>query len=522
MRRLYSVRFWIEPEEELASVPRFEAVASACLRWALKHGLENFVDSSALDTPLEPIARVPPEGIEAERDAQLQTIAGTSEPLEWALRFSQLDSDDRDIRWTVEVALRREEDGGVDVSCVVFVAREGHMVAPIRRESSAPAVVREVIMAFPCRVDRRLSTSSRPVAPEATLALKDFLLSPSRRLPIVFLSAENRSGRALTDPQNLARWLAGVAHTVHSTSQFTTEHLQNHHGLPQDLAAWDGAIRLYWPGLSLTDDPRHHNLWWPARLRGMSQKAIRESVMRPIALAAAPVFDSGAPSWAILERAIRRQRFEAEGSTASEMAEYYATEAIDMETERNQLQQEVDRLKTELFDREQENESLRMALRSVRSGDGPVQEQDPPVDLAEAVQRAREQYSNELVFALNSSSSVDGNPFERPDEALLALGFLAIQWRDTKMGRGRIEIDNELREHCGWKYRSSQSDVTMNRFKNEYTTKHDGLTFWLEKHLCTRSAKDPRHSLRIAFEWDERTEQVVVGYIGQHQRTAAS
>ena len=38
-------------------------------------------------------------------------------------------------------------------------------------------------------------------------------------------------------------------------------------------------------------------------------------------------------------------------------------------------------------------------------------------------------------------------------------------------------------------------------------------------HVKTGTVKDPRHTIRVAFEWDADERMVVIGFIGQHQRT---
>ncbi|MBZ0114480.1 MAG: hypothetical protein K8J08_18600 [Thermoanaerobaculia bacterium] len=442
-----------------------------------------------------------------------------------------MDRVDEDIRWTTELSARREMDGRVDFLCVVYVGRDGQRVAPIDRDPAAPKIVRELIHSFPCRVDRQLSMISRPLAPENTLAFVDFLRSPDRRLPIIFLSAQNRGDRPLADPEAIASWVGGLAHCYHATTRFTSRTLEDRHLLPHHLNAWDGAVRIYWPQFSYQDDPYHHRMWSPRSVEA-SRARMHFEILHPVSLAAAPVFERNAPSWPTLERSVRRREFEKKGADAGAWAKLCEQEAQSMEQENQQLtktnvdlEAALSEAKSQLHDLERRCEGLQASLIEVQKTRAqPLDEQLAPEDLSEAVARAEALYPAELTLALNGASEVRGNPFERPLEALQALEFLAHVWRPMKLGTSAksVDLDIELRERCGWKYRSSQSEQTMKKYRSEYTTTVDGKIFWLGPHIATRSAKDPKHSLRIAFNWDERCERVVVGYIGQHQRTDAS
>lgn len=526
MRRLYSTRFTIDPSAPNER-PRLETVASSCLRWSVpRGGLEGAIDFPlALQKPLQPIPLVKTGG------SRLETIfLEEDSTTEWGMKFSHLDTQDPNIRWTIEVALRRDPKGSIDFVCLVYVSREGLVIAPIEREPCSPKIVREILQFFPCRVDKRLRVRSKAVLPEETLPFVDFLLDPYRQLPVVFLSAQNFADRPCVDPDKIAEWAGGLAHTLHATSRFTTLFLEDQHGLPHHLNAWDGAIRLYWPAFQYSDSPSRHPCWLPSWLEVMSLAEIRREILRPISVAAATTFDRSAPSWPALERKHRTQRFKKEGIEAIEAATFYEECAESFEAERNQIEAERDQIRSLLddanntiFQKNHEIESLRSSLVYLKS-QGPSQpELEPPNSLEEAVNRAKQLYAKELIFALNGASYVRKNPFERPVEALSALQYLAKEWRAARQDpQSRDNHDTRLREFCGWSYRPSQSKDTMKRFKSEYTTDVDGETHWLGHHLCSRSVKDPKHSLRIAFSWDERSGKVVIGYIGQHQKTKAT
>ncbi len=141
--------------------------------------------------------------------------------------------------------------------------------------------------------------------------------------------------------------------------------------------------------------------------------------------------------------------------------------------------------------------------------------------LRDAVEFARQRYSKELAFELNRHSRVEKNRFEKPEDALRAMEWLAVIYRNARMGE-KIDLDRSLRENCsGWKYTPHQNESTMKTHEAWYqTTTEDGRVFKLEPHLGTGKDKDDRYTIRMAFAWDEQASKVVIGYIGMHQRTA--
>jgi hypothetical protein len=71
-------------------------------------------------------------------------------------------------------------------------------------------------------------------------------------------------------------------------------------------------------------------------------------------------------------------------------------------------------------------------------------------------------------------------------------------------------------------YKTSQHDTTMTTYRNSYTTRVGGRTVWLREHIGKGASLDPRRTIRIAFDWDRGLRKVIIGYIGRHQKTAAS
>ena len=151
-------------------------------------------------------------------------------------------------------------------------------------------------------------------------------------------------------------------------------------------------------------------------------------------------------------------------------------------------------------------------------------EQGQISSVREAIAAAKTTFPDTLAIALNSASN-ESTPFQRPNEVYAALEWLATEYCDIRLNPPGTdpEFERRLKERCpGWFYSSKQSDTAKNMFKAEYETTLDSRTYKLDQHIGRGTRGDPQYMIRIAFDWDDEREQVIVGYIGPHQRTQAS
>ncbi|GEM_PF-3571508 len=146
-----------------------------------------------------------------------------------------------------------------------------------------------------------------------------------------------------------------------------------------------------------------------------------------------------------------------------------------------------------------------------------------PANVAEAVDRILHRFPGRLALALNNRSSRD-YPYARPQEVERALEWLAtVVWEMRAHGKGTGDfrtLHHQLLECCGWFYRPGQSSTTIGRYPDWYRCTFEGRTLVLEEHIGRGSAKRGAHNvIRVAFAWDEPSGKIVVGFIGQHQKT---
>ena len=146
-----------------------------------------------------------------------------------------------------------------------------------------------------------------------------------------------------------------------------------------------------------------------------------------------------------------------------------------------------------------------------------------PVDVREALDRALVEFGDRLELKLNSRSFVDGNPFLKVADFYSSLRFLATTYFDSKVGiKGCADLDAVCRDESGFFFKPHQSELTTSKYANYYETEWDGKTVLLEAHLGRGTTKDARHTIRVAFFFDAAKQKLVIGYVGQHQRTGGT
>ena len=213
---------------------------------------------------------------------------------------------------------------------------------------------------------------------------------------------------------------------------------------------------------------------------------------------------------------------------SSEEFESIQSSNLLLEQEKEDLEQKIKRLENELYESQQQEEGWRMAYHSYAESQKGVEDDINSEalgmdDVSKAVELATTRFRDRLLFQLNSDSTVEDNPFERPDQVWKALQWLATTYYDSRLGDIVVtDFDLSVREACSWWYKPSQGETTMTSYRNSYTTQLDGKTYWLKEHIGKGTNRDSRYTIRIAFDWDRERKAVVVGYIGRHQQTDQS
>lgn len=139
----------------------------------------------------------------------------------------------------------------------------------------------DFLPAYDCVDEDDFSISnSRSIAPNRAQAFADFICAPAskRKLPVVLISPVNESKEYLLSSHELALRLSGIAHVM-TLSTKATWHSKD---LPLPHACFNGAVRLYLPGYTRSDDSYIHRYYKPELLKEKPVEAIYEEIQRLI------------------------------------------------------------------------------------------------------------------------------------------------------------------------------------------------------------------------------------------------
>ena len=176
---------------------------------------------------------------------------------EFVLAMQEPDSSDPDRFWLCDFAVRRagpRSEFGVRLSY-----RQPHN-STNRPEPRAPRFLQDLIESVGAVDVRAMESRPRRIHIEDLPFFMDLVQSPMRTLPVIAISEESYSGKIFTDPDKLARILAGTAH-VFCLDPVACWQLSSEWS--NDWSTFQGAIRCYNPKFLRTDDKFKHRLWLP-------------------------------------------------------------------------------------------------------------------------------------------------------------------------------------------------------------------------------------------------------------------
>jgi hypothetical protein len=468
------------------------------------------------------------------KQASLATVGYSDEKHEcFALRLAHPDEKDASIRWTTEICFAADKVAGEGrVSVTTSIAETSGIVSPIAREASRPSIVRQIVEQWSAREHYPIFSTAVPLKNSGVDEFIAFLTSPQRRLPVLLVSARNFDDKPSVDADAIAEQVVALCHVVVAENRFPSLALRDR--IPQSLNCWDGAVRIYWPHFKLTDHPFQHRLWTPNRIAEIEAEfggGIKKHLLQMLSRIASARHMHAEASWDYISRLLS-QKAMADLREAGDLADLLALMDVDLSELRQQVQSLQQQLSESRLSEEKatsEAESWRLAYVEAakasrgQDADPMALENLPPTSVKEVVRRIQSEFEGRIVFALNGRSAVDDNPFEDTEGLYKALRFLGSTYYSARSGRQPCaDLGLACRESSGFAYEPHQSEITIGMYKDFYTTRWNGKSVTLKGHVGKGSSKDPRYCIRVGFDFDEAKKIVVVGFIGQHQKTGAT
>ena len=444
-----------------------------------------------------------------------------------AVRFEHLDEQSR-LLWRTDCVVVRSENPIPVVRFSITVAAGGanDRTFLLRPPSSRPRIVYTIMDRYGGREEFPLKSKYFNIAATEAEPFTGFLLNPQRSMPVVFISRTNEDEALLCDPAELASKLVGIAYVCVADSVRLSWNLTEY--MDNRLNAYDGTVRLYWPRMS-ADDPPYRHRWWNARQ--LSERNIGGELLRLIGTASITRYVRGLVRWEDIERENTRRTIHVlqnsakneSGKISDEWLRQYEADLGALDAVRKELAaaSEV------LLEREGEIRLWKnMYLQAQRSKATDPDSQ--PADVQgiettdEAIDAARKDFANHLEV-LDGRVSKEVSQFEQPELLYAAFNWLATTYWNARTGVERCaDLDHSCRESCQFRYNAHQSEITMSTYAADYEVTFGGARLKLKEHIGYGVSTEPRHTIRVAFFFDEKTRKVIIGYVGQHQATRKS
>ncbi len=442
-----------------------------------------------------------------------------------SLALKHDDRKDKEFKWGTAIHLKEQSNSPHKVSITLSNGWSGTTLRPeAEYQVSRPAIVPMLIDTFNCYNFKHLMTQPEILARENVSDLVGALYSKKRTLPIVLVTKDHITERPIVNPIEIAKSIVGLAHVYICKDKFVPFKIEDSIG--KSMSCYGGAVRIYWPIHGPTD-PLLHPLITPQRLteRGgvrarnlhfeLLEKLARESISRVAEVSLEEIQEM-------------RLKLKADVFTGQrdyeELADLYAKENDRLSKENSQLKKDEETLQEKIRTLEAKVSGLTASFNNSKGKDEDEKLTNTSFrSVEEAVNRVREIYSeDQLVILGRAQKGANKCLYDKPEVVFKALEWLATTYLNTRKGELKGDLIQSAMIQIELHYRPHQSKVTMTTFESEYYAEYDGKKIPLNEHLRKGTSKDPRHTLSIAFHYDQSKEKVVVGFIGQHQTTKST
>ena len=443
----------------------------------------------------------------------------------FGMRFIHPDRVQQDFLWQTSIALKIPLKGNPIIDVALANGwLQNDMLLPSSYTMTRPSLVPKLIEKFSAHLDYALYANALPVQNRYVRDFVDVLYNFDRKLPVVFISCQNKNDMPYVDPDRVAFTLAGLAHVHVAENRFTSFRLQKM--VPENAMCYDGDIRVVWPmvyGKSVCS----HNLF--LRTDIIDRPTFDQVLLMHIgqfSSSRTPIISYDTIHQISFQKRIKELIAKTDNA---ELAELYAQENSRLQS---LLKETTDNYQHALQRQEEKTQFLcqrvldleaKLTLTQLQQ-ENTVSKQLPDMEtVLEAVTYFKSMYPEVPVELLKRAErGAKECTFDDPLQVFKALEWLGTVYVNSRMGKITLDLGKSSLEQTGMQYRSHQKETTMGNFSEEYYIQVRGKTVPLAEHLVQGTNRDGRKTIRIAFAYDKDTQKVLIGFIGQHQTTRNS
>jgi hypothetical protein len=224
-----------------------------------------------------------------------------------------------------------------------------------------------------------------------------------------------------------------------------------------------------------------------------------------------------------------REELQAKGDFAQfeELVSSYEEDVRQSKNQISQLQEEVFSKELHSEDLEQQIDRLRSKIRALQyqlsqaeSADDkiatPILEEDPPESFAELISILEDKPDHAVLLTGQAERSLKKCVFNDVERVWKAIRILNEDLSRTfKEGYDVELVVDRLKAEANSTYVPNTSETTLGKYGG-YEAIHDGRTITGKRHLKIGCSRDPQRCFRLYFDWDDRSQKLIVVNAGAH------
>lgn len=458
---------------------------------------------------------------------RLSTTLGDAEFDVLGVRFKHLDSRNRSLCWYTDTIFS-SSNNKTRISVNLSVASVNDDIVPLHFEPSRPKIVPDVIREFGAWDVHTVTEKHIDIGINVIEKFCDFL-NGRRGLPVVILTITNKDGQFLVDPEKLSNKLAGIAYVCAIESIIVADELNAL--MRRRAPTYDGAIRIFWPGFN-SKNPGNTQLWDSNRLKSERLDQRCQSIFETIAKVAVLRTLSVPSRWEDVERIAIRSQLKSDAESGGWADTVRLAEQMVDQSEFAKLiaQQELEETTKTLGEKlkDLERAESKSSFYEIKYLSLCFEKKKLPeffgghtARVSDALKNISGAFEERLAVFWGRVDYGACDQFEDVPSALKAIYWLATIYWEAKGGvKPEADLNASCLKSCGFQYSANQSESSIGLAPEQYEFEFEGRRYTLTNHIKKGNSPNPRHSLRIAFDFDPERKLVVIGFVGQHQKSA--
>jgi hypothetical protein len=527
MRTVYGLQFTVQPKDKQNGEECIEELKGIATNWINeKYKLSWSVtaippyDGSRIDPLTEHwIYSIHQKG----NNSEIAT-------LEWC----HPDDNFNTVIWNTRCVFARD-DNKIVTAISIRISSDAFILRPTNYKLGRPKLIKTIFNTFNCYFSNQPAQLIHTILTSSDV--KDFvnnvLLSKDRCLPVILISPDSFSEQPVVSPPDLKDKLLGFAIVAALSDKQAAYSLTDSVG--KAFSCFNGAVRLYWPGFSLSDSPFSHPLYLQESIKHHIQQGrlLRDHFFNLL---------SGISSFRTSELgqilSIKRKIELQSNAAIDDLRKKVQDGTIEYDQMLNELEQqlqinetlieakyelesEVDRLNV-LLNQQQVNcaechkSFFENFIKDEITPDKPETSQPTILSVSDAVRMAQHNFTKTILFLPTATESAKDSPFKNP-ESVYNL-FKKLDQLQSKLKKdGSIgETFKTALGQVGFDYKPSISDTSKGKFKSEYMFFYGDKKILFDEHVTIGIGQNPQECISIHWIRDNSKKIVVIGYCGKH------